>query len=58
MAKLATQTIVIQISKAVSDSQGDTLTALGTDEMTQLEEAVNALAGENGFVVEVSDTND
>jgi hypothetical protein len=58
MAKLATQTIVIQLSKAVPESEGDQLVALGTGEITQLEEAVNALAGENGIVVEVTDTND
>ena len=58
MAKLATQTIVIQISKAVSDNSEDTIVAIDNEEMKQLEEAVNALAGEDGFIVEVVNTND
>lgn len=54
MAKLATQTIVIQVSKAVSDNDSQELVLLDNESILQLSEAVEALAGESGVVVEVT----
>ena len=54
MAKIATQTIVIQISKAVRDNASDTIEILGIDELTQMIEAVEALANDPSAVVELN----
>lgn len=54
MAKLATQTIVIRISKAVSDDDSDNIIVLDDETLDQLNEAVVALVGDNGAVVELT----
>ena len=54
MAKLASQTIVIQICKAVPDSASDEVSFLNPDAIAQLVEAIEALADDSGVVVEVS----
>ncbi|KKM76113.1 hypothetical protein LCGC14_1383450 [marine sediment metagenome] len=53
MAKLATQTVVIQISKAVADSANDEINALDEEAIAQLKEAIVALVGDSGAVVEM-----
>lgn len=53
MAKLANQNIVIQISKAVKDSDSDTITILDADTVSQLEAVVSELVGDDSAVVEV-----
>ena len=54
MAKLATQTIVIQLSKAVSESASDEIEVLDKDTLTQIQQAVEALVDdENGVIVEL-----
>lgn len=53
MAKLATQTIAFQISKAVGDSDSDEITILDIDALTELLEAVSAMAGDDGVIVEL-----
>lgn len=53
MAKLATQRIVFQISKAVSNADHDNLGVLGDEEMAQLQEAIVALADDSGVIVEL-----
>lgn len=54
MAKLASQTIVIQVCKAVKDEASDELSVLNADSIAQLVEAIEALAGDPGIIVEVS----
>ena len=54
MAKLATQTIVIQLSKAVADSEDDAVTVIDEESVTSLREAVEALADGSGAVVELA----
>ena len=54
MAKLATQSIVILISKAVSDDSGDTIKFLDAETIAQLKEAVEALSNDAGVVVEMA----
>lgn len=53
MAKLATQNIVIQISRAVPDSHDDQIAVLDQESIDQLREAVEALAGDQNVVVEL-----
>ncbi len=53
MAKLAHQTLVIQVSKAVSDQASEELHVLDVEALSQLLEAAEALAGE-GAVVEIA----
>ena len=53
MAKLATQRVVFQLSKAVSSDKADTLDVLTDEAVEQLQEAVVALADDEGVVVEV-----
>lgn len=53
MAKLANQNIVIQISKAVKDSDSDTISILDTDTISQLEAVVSELVNDNSVVIEV-----
>jgi len=45
MAKLATQTVVIQISKAVADSANDEINALDEEAIAQLKEAIVSTVG-------------
>lgn len=54
MAKLATQTVVIQISKAVDDSADDEINPLNEESIAQLKEAIVALVGDSGAVVEMA----
>jgi len=53
MAKLATQNIVIQISKAVSDSEDDEIDVLAVEIVDQLLAVVTELVDDNSVVVEV-----
>lgn len=53
MAKLATQNIVIQISKAVSDSEADEMNVLDASTVEQLIAVVSELANDDSLVVEV-----
>ena len=53
MAKLATQNIVIQISKAVSDSEDDEINVLAVEIVDQLLAVVTELVDDNSVVVEV-----
>ena len=53
MAKLATQNIVIQISKAVSDSADEEIDVLTIETIEQLIAVVTELVGDDGAVVEV-----
>lgn len=53
MAKLATQNIVIQISKAVLDSEDDEINVLAVETIEQLVAVVTELVGDDGVVVEV-----
>lgn len=53
MAKLANQNIVIQISKAVKDSDSDTIIILDADTVSQLEAVVSELVGDDSAIVEV-----
>ena len=53
MAKLATQRVVFQLSKAVSNEQSDSLDILSDEALEQLLEAVSALADDNGVIVEL-----
>lgn len=55
MAKLATQTIAIQISKAVANSAKDEITLLDSETISQLQEAVEALVNDDSAVVELID---
>ena len=50
MAKLATQTIAFQISKAVSDSESDEIVVLDIESLTELLEAITALVGDENVV--------
>lgn len=53
MAKLAIQTVIIQISKAVADNENDEINALDEEAIAQLKEAIVALVGDSGAVVEM-----
>lgn len=53
MAKIANQNIVIQISKAVKDSDSDTITVLDVDTVIQLEAVIAELVGDESAVIEV-----
>jgi hypothetical protein len=55
MAKLATQHIIITISKAVDDGSDDTLSVFDADALSQLLEAATLLAGDSGVIVEVTE---
>ena len=52
MAKIATQTIAFQISKAVGDSASDEAEILNIDALEELLEAITAIVGD-GNVVEL-----
>lgn len=52
MAKIATQTIAFQISKAVSDSESEELEILNIDALEEFLEALTAIVGD-GNVVEL-----
>ena len=54
MAKLSTKTMVIHVSNAVSSNDSQELVLLDNESILQLSEAVEALAGESGVVVEVT----
>lgn len=54
MAKLATQNIVIQLSKAVKNDADEEITVLDEEAIKQLTEAAEALAGDENVVVEVT----
>lgn len=54
MAKLAHQMVVIQLSKAVSNSASDDLVVLDDEALAQILEAIEALAGDNGAVIEMT----
>ncbi len=53
MAKIATQSIVIQISKAVSESEKDEISVLDVDTVNQLLSVVAELVNDDGLVVEI-----
>lgn len=53
MAKLATQSIVIQISKAVSDSEKDEINVLDVDTVDQLLDVISELISDDSLIVEV-----
>lgn len=53
MAKLATQNIIIQISKAVADSDDDEINVLDLETIAQLVDVVTELVGDEGAVIEV-----
>ena len=53
MAKLATQNIIIQISKAVSDSEDDNINILAVETVDQLLAVVTELVDDDSVVVEV-----
>ena len=53
MAKLASQHVVFTLSMAVSDAEEETIVVLKAEAIEQLKEAVVALAGDDGIVVEV-----
>jgi len=55
MAKIVTQNIVIQISKAARDSDDNEIVVLNKEDISQLREAVEALAGDQSVVVELMD---
>jgi len=54
MAKLAHQTVVIQVSKAVADESSDELHVLDAEALSQLLEMSEALSGDSGAVVEIA----
>lgn len=54
MAKLATQNIVIQISKAVSESDKDEISVLDIDTIDQLLDVVSELINDDSVVVEIA----
>ncbi len=54
MAKLAHQTIVIQVSKAVADDSTEELTVLNSEALSHILEIAEALADDAGAVVEVT----
>ena len=53
MAKLAYQNIVIQLTKAVSDSEDEEINVLTIETIEQLVAVVTELVGDNSIVVEV-----
>ena len=53
MAKIATQNIVIQLSKAVSDSSDDEINVLEVETVEQLIAVVTELVNDSGIIVEV-----
>lgn len=53
MAKIASQNIIIQISKAVSNSASSEITLLDNDIIQQLQETIEALISDNNVVVEL-----
>ncbi len=53
MAKIATQNIVIQLSKAVSDSADDEINVLNVETVEQLVAVVTELVGDDSLVVEM-----
>jgi len=53
MAKLGSQNIVIQISKAVKDNDSDNLTILDEDTLMQLEAVIAELVNDKNVVIEI-----
>lgn len=53
MAKIATQNIVIQLSKAVGNSHSDEIAVLDSETIAQLEAVVSELVGDDSVIVEV-----
>lgn len=54
MAKIATQNIVIQLSKAVSNSSDDEINVLNIETVEQLIAVITELVGDNSIIVEVA----
>lgn len=53
MAKLASQNIVVQLSKAVSDDEPDSVKVLNEETVSNIKEVVSELIDDNSVVVEV-----
>lgn len=53
MAKLASQNIVIQLSKAVSNSDSDELSVLDAETVAQLEAVISELVNDSAVIVDV-----
>ena len=52
MAKLASQKFTVELSKAVSNDASGYIEALDNESISQLIEAITALAGDPGIVVD------
>lgn len=53
MAKLASQNVVIQLSKAVSDDDPETLEVLNDETITSIKEIVSELIEDKSIVIEI-----